>query len=70
MRRRTLLCVLFAVTFHGAAFLALDRFWFLAAPHRPSVDRDRGIELVPEEPDPVALPVTLAAAVSPPQIAY
>ena len=69
MRRRTLLCVSFALAVHGAAFLALDRFWFLAATHRPSVDRDRAIELVPEEPDPVALPVTLAAAVPPPQIA-
>ena len=66
MRRRTLICVSFALALHGAAFFALDRYWFLASAHRPLAARDSVIELVPFMPDPVALPVALAAAVLPP----
>lgn len=69
MRRRTLLCVSFAVALHGTAFLALDRFGFLAATHRPPLDCVSVIELVPVEPDRVAVPVALAVAVPPPQLA-
>ena len=69
MRRRTFICVSFAVALHGAAFLALDRFWFLAATHRPPVDPESVIELVPSVPEAVALPVALAAAVPPPHLA-
>ena len=69
MRRHTLICVSFAVALHGAAFLALDRFWFLAATHRPPIDRDLVIELVPVVPDPVAVPVATAAAFPPAQLA-
>ena len=66
MRRRTFISVSFAVALHGAAFLALDRFWFLATIHRPSVDRESVIELVPSAPDPAVTPVALAAEVLPP----
>ena len=60
MRRRTLICVSFAVALHGAAYLALDRFWIMAATHRPEVDRDSVIELVPSVTEPVVIPVALA----------
>lgn len=68
MRRRTLICVSFAVALHAAAFFAVDRFWFLAATPPPAVDRYSVIELLQDVPDPVAEPVVRAAVVPAPQL--
>ncbi len=68
MRRRTLICVSFAVALHGAAYFALDRWWILAATHRPAVGRDSVIELVQSVPEPVEIPVALVPTVRPPPL--